>query len=113
MVNIGIDGMMLASAFFGWFGAIYMNMLGLSALPSLFVGVLAAILTGGTLGLLHAVLSVTYKVDQIIGGHSLSTCWRSVSGSQPAIVFRRRQHIWRPGAARSWSAASHPYPTTG
>ena len=69
VVNIGIEGMMLMAAFFGWFAAIYMNtILKLPPTVSLWLGVLAAILTGGLMGLLHAWLSVTFKVDQIIGG---------------------------------------------
>src|SRR5512139_2374383 len=66
VVNIGIEGMMLSSAFFGWFGAIYFNtILKMAPLPSLYLGVVVAVLTGTLFGLLHAVLSVTYKVDQI------------------------------------------------
>lgn len=69
VVNIGIEGMMLASAFFGWFCAIYLNtILKFDASSSLWLGVLIAVLSGGLLGLLHAWLSVTFKVDQIISG---------------------------------------------
>lgn len=69
VVNIGIEGMMLAAAFFGWLASIYMNSIfGWAALPSLIGGVFFAILTGGLFALLHAVLSITFKVDQIIGG---------------------------------------------
>jgi general nucleoside transport system permease protein len=69
VVNIGIEGMMLSAAFFGWLAAIYMfHVFGFSKWPSILVGLIAAILTGGLMGLLLAVLSITYKVDQIIGG---------------------------------------------
>ncbi len=69
VVNIGIEGMMLTAAFFGWFGAIYFNsILHIEAMTSLVLGVVVAVLSGVLLGLLHAVLSVTFKVDQIIGG---------------------------------------------
>jgi len=93
VVNIGIEGMMLAAAFFGWFGAIYMNtILEMSPLPSLIVGVLIAMLTGGLLGLLHAVLSVTYKVDQIIGGTVINILAIGVSG------FLNRQLFFESGS---------------
>jgi ABC-type uncharacterized transport system permease subunit len=93
VVNIGIEGMMLASAFFGWFGAIYFNtILGVSPMPSLIVGVLVAMLTGGLLGLLHAVLSVTYKVDQIIGGTVINILAIGISG------FLNRQLFFEEGS---------------
>ncbi|MDP3185879.1 MAG: hypothetical protein Q8M58_11440, partial [Anaerolineales bacterium] len=63
VVNIGIEGMMLGSAFFGWLAAIYMNTIfRVAPLPSLLVGVVFALLSGGLFALLHAVLSVTFKV---------------------------------------------------
>jgi len=59
IVNIAIEGMMIAGAFAG---AVIGSILGLWA------GILAAILIGALLGLVHAVLSIKYKVDQIISG---------------------------------------------
>ncbi|MBN1139033.1 MAG: ABC transporter permease, partial [Anaerolineae bacterium] len=58
--NIAIEGMMLAGAFTAVGFASYFH--------SLWVGVLAASLTGGLMAALHAVLSIKYKVDQIISG---------------------------------------------
>lgn len=69
VVNIGIEGMMLSSAFFGWVAAIYMfHIFHFGIGISITVGVVFAVLTGVLMGLLLAVLSITYKVDQIIGG---------------------------------------------
>jgi len=69
VVNIGIEGMMLMAAFFGWFAAIYFNtILHVAPMLSLLLGVVAAVLTGGFMGLFLAWLSVTFKVNQIIGG---------------------------------------------
>ncbi len=93
VVNIGIEGMMLASAFFGWFAAICFNtILGMSPMPSLIIGVVAAVLTGGLLGLLHAVLSVTYKVDQIIGGTVINILAIGITG------FLNRQLFFEKGS---------------
>lgn len=93
VVNIGIEGMMLASAFFGWFTAIYMNtILKMSALPSLLIGVLASVLTGGLLGLLHAWLSITFKVDQIIGGTVINLMAVGITG------FLNRQLFFEKGS---------------
>ncbi|MDY7040268.1 MAG: ABC transporter permease [Chloroflexota bacterium] len=60
VVNIAIEGMML----FGAFAAIAATSLS----GSHWIGMLAAILTGGIIAVMHAILSVTYKVDQIISG---------------------------------------------
>ncbi len=93
VVNIGIEGMMLSSAFFGWLGAIYLNtIIGLAPLPSLIAGVFIAILIGGLLGLLHAVLSVTYRVDQIIGGTVINILAIGITG------FLNRQLFFEKGS---------------
>jgi simple sugar transport system permease protein len=69
VVNIGIEGMMLSSAFFGWFTAMYLsNVFKWALMPCIITGTVVAVLVGGLLGLLLAWLSVTFKVDQIIGG---------------------------------------------
>jgi ABC-type uncharacterized transport system permease subunit len=69
VVNIGIEGMMLTSAFFGWLAAIYMfHIFNFGIGISITVGALFAVLAGALMALLLAVLSITYKVDQIIGG---------------------------------------------
>ncbi|HQV62685.1 MAG TPA: ABC transporter permease [Anaerolineales bacterium] len=69
VVNIGIEGMMLTAAFFGWLGGVYMfNIFHLPPSISIVLGVFFAILTGALMSLLHAMLSITFKVDQIIGG---------------------------------------------
>ncbi len=81
VVNIGIEGMMLAGAFFGWLGSIYMNtVFHFPAIPSLLTGVLVAILTGALFALLHAVLSITFKVDQIIGGTVINILAIGITG---------------------------------
>jgi general nucleoside transport system permease protein len=81
VVNIGIEGMMLMAAFFGWFAAVYMNSVqGVASLPSLLIGVVVAIVTGGLMGLLLAVLSITFKVEQIIGGTVINILATGVTG---------------------------------
>ncbi len=69
VVNIGIEGMMLTAAFFGWLSGIYtFNIFHLPSGVCIVLGVFFAILTGALMSLLHAMLSITFKVDQIIGG---------------------------------------------
>ena len=93
VVNIGIEGMMLAAAFFGWLASIYMNTIfGASKWPSLIVGVLFAIITGGLMALLHAVLSITFKVDQVIGGTVVNILAMGITG------FLNRQLFFESGS---------------
>jgi simple sugar transport system permease protein len=60
VVNIAIEGMMLAGAFVGFLVGIYTG-----SLPLALIGALAA---GVLLAGLHAVLSIRFRVDQIISG---------------------------------------------
>lgn len=66
IINIGIEGMMLAGAFAAFVVKVATNSWPLSA--SLLVGVLAALLIGGLMGLLHGAFSIRYRMDQIISG---------------------------------------------
>lgn len=73
IVNIGIEGMMLMSAFTGFMANVYLSKPEVaSALQQdsvrLVLSLAVALLTGGALGLLHGVISIQYKVDQIISG---------------------------------------------
>ncbi len=60
IINIAIEGMML----WGALSAVAFA----SLFDSLWMGLLAASLLGGVMAALHAVLSIKYKVDQIISG---------------------------------------------
>jgi ABC-type uncharacterized transport system permease subunit len=60
VVNIAIEGMMLA-------GALVAAVAG-SVSGNLWIGLLAAMLVGAFLGFIHAVLSIKYLVDQIVSG---------------------------------------------
>ena len=63
VVNIAIEGMLLAGAFTG---AVIGSLAGGT------VGLIAAVLVGGLFGLLLAVLVVTYRVDQIVAGVAIN-----------------------------------------
>ncbi|NPV78300.1 MAG: ABC transporter permease [Anaerolineae bacterium] len=63
VLNLGVDGMMLMGAYSGFFVAVKTN--------NLWLGLLAAALTGGLMGLLMAVISVTFQATQGISGIGL------------------------------------------
>lgn len=60
VINIAIEGMMLSAAFAA--------VLGTTLGGSLWVGLLVAMATGMLLAWVHAVLSIKYRVDQIVSG---------------------------------------------
>ena len=71
VINIAIEGMMLMGAMFAFLGSVFFNNVTGGTLPptaSLIAGAVAAMLAAGLVALLHAFLSIHYKVDQIISG---------------------------------------------
>jgi len=66
VVNIGIEGMMLMSAGTGFMT--YAVVGDASSTSALWLAIFVAILTGGFMALVHAILSVSFRVDQIISG---------------------------------------------
>ncbi|MCA9928641.1 MAG: ABC transporter permease [Anaerolineales bacterium] len=69
VINIGIEGQMLMSAFAGFLANVYIGNLGIFSLGmTLFLATLIGIAMGALLGAFLAFMSVTLKMDQIIGG---------------------------------------------
>lgn len=66
IINIGIEGMMLAGAFAAFTAKVATNSWPLQG--SLLVGVAAALVVGALMGLLHGVFSIRYRMNQIISG---------------------------------------------
>jgi simple sugar transport system permease protein len=60
VVNIAIEGMMLTASCVGFAATLYSQSLG--------IGLISAVLSGGIMALLHAVLSIRFMVDQIVSG---------------------------------------------
>jgi simple sugar transport system permease protein len=91
VVNIGIEGMMLGGAF--------TSVVAASLSGSLFIGVLIGILTGMVLALLHAVLSIRYKVDQIISGTGIVILSLGLTSYLQRAVLNNYPKLNQPGSA--------------
>jgi len=79
VVNIGIEGIMLTSAFTGYLvGFALHDSIGSGAAITL--GIIAAVATGALIGVLHAWLSVTVRTDQIIAGTIINIAAFGVTG---------------------------------
>ena len=64
ILNIGLEGMILAGAFGGVLGAHFSG--------SPWVGLLTAMLSGGAVGLIHAFVCVTVRADQVVSGAAIN-----------------------------------------
>lgn len=64
VINIAMEGMMLTGAYAGVMTA--------RATNSVVAGVLGAIIAGGLIALVHAIVSVSFKADQIISGIAIN-----------------------------------------
>ena len=64
VVNIAMEGMMLTGAFF----AVVIDL----ALHNMGLAVAAAMLTGGLMALIHGVVSIRYRADQIVSGVAIN-----------------------------------------
>jgi len=111
VVNIGIEGMMIASAFTGWFAASIAVQLWadqpeffMGATPAIVVGLLAAVLTGMAVSAVHAWLSISLRVDQIISGTIINIVAIGTTGylnlliSQQALPTAGKLDTYRPPA---------------
>jgi len=64
VVNIAMEGMMLTGAFF----AVAVDL----AVHNVWIAVLGAMLAGGLMALIHAVVSIRYRADQIVSGVAIN-----------------------------------------
>lgn len=95
VVNIGIEGTMLATAFVGWIvGVAVVGTLGTTPTaifgitPALLVGLGAALVAGMLISVLHAWLSITVKADQIISGTIINIAAFGTTGYLNALIAR-------------------------
>ena len=72
VINIGLEGMMLMGAFFGIFGA--------DLLGSWFLGILVGVASGALLGLVHAVVSIHLRADQVVSGTGINILALGITG---------------------------------
>jgi simple sugar transport system permease protein len=89
IVNIGIEGMLLSAAFTGSIVA--------SAAHSLWVGLLGGALVGALLAWFLAVLSIRYRVDQIIGGTFINIFALGMTSYLSSRVLQQYQELNNPG----------------
>jgi ABC-type uncharacterized transport system permease subunit len=86
VVNIGIEGIMLMAAFFGYLTGFALHDATGSG-PSLALGIVVAVAVGAALGLLHAWLTVSVRADQIIAGTMMNIAAFGVTGYLNRLII--------------------------
>ncbi len=85
VVNIGLEGMMTIGAFTGATAAYFIGDMGIAmAIP---IGFIVALIFGGITGFLHAFLSVTLKIDQVVSGVAINTIALAISIFFTKVIF--------------------------
>jgi ABC-type uncharacterized transport system permease subunit len=87
VVNIAIEGMMLSGAMVGAL---------VGSVTNMWIGLLAAILTGALMGLVHAVFSITYKTDQIVSGTVINIFATGVTSYFSSKFLQKYQYLNTP-----------------
>lgn len=80
VLNIGIEGMMLCSAFTSAVASYYFN--------NVWIGLIGGILTGISLGFLLALISVTLKGNQTLAGLAINMFSSGITGFMLQIIFK-------------------------
>jgi simple sugar transport system permease protein len=93
VVNIAIEGMMLTGAMIGAL---------VGSLTNLWIGLFAAVMAGALLGLVHGVLSIKYKTDQIISGTVINIFAVGITSFLSAKFLQKYQELNNPGIFPAW-----------
>lgn len=82
IVHIGLEGVMLTSAFAGVTASYYTG--------NAWIGVLVAIIVGGLISLIHAVLTIRYVGDQVVSGTGLNIMALGFTSYMTQIIWGSR-----------------------
>jgi simple sugar transport system permease protein len=80
ILNIGLEGYMLAGALAGFAGAYFLG-------GNLWMGVLIALIVGGVLGFLIGFLTITLRADQVVAGVALNIFALGVTNFSFRLIF--------------------------
>lgn len=79
VLNIALEGMLLTGAFASAATSFLTN--------NIWLGVLAALIAGGLVGLLHALLCVTLRVDQLVSGLAINLVASGLTSFLARLIF--------------------------
>jgi len=87
IVNIALEGIMLAGAFFAMLVSYYAAQFGLSPLASALSGMVGAIVFGFLISMIHAVVSIRFRADQVVSGVAINILALGLTGFLLQLIF--------------------------
>jgi ABC-type uncharacterized transport system permease subunit len=82
VLNIGLEGMLLTGAFISAATVFYTG--------NVWIAIFAALIVGGLVGLLHAYLCVTLRVDQLVSGLAINLSAAGLTAFLSRLVFNSK-----------------------
>jgi simple sugar transport system permease protein len=87
IVNIALEGIMLIGAFFAMMISYYASKLGMSPLMSALLGMMGAIIFGFLVSMIHAVVSIRFRADQVVSGVAINILALGLTGFLLQLLF--------------------------
>lgn len=88
VVNIALEGIMLIGAFFAMMISFYGSQLGLPPLVSALSGMVGAIIFGFLISMIHAVVSIRFRADQVVSGVAINILALGLTGFLLQLIFK-------------------------
>ncbi|MDX1521728.1 MAG: ABC transporter permease, partial [Anaerolineae bacterium] len=87
VINIALEGIMLIGAFFAMMISFYGAQIGLSPLVSAIAGAIGAIIFGVLVSMIHAVVSIRFRADQVVSGVAINILALGLTGFLLQFIF--------------------------
>lgn len=87
VVNIALEGIMLIGAFFAMLISYYGAQLGWSPLTSALSGMVGAMIFGFLISMIHAVVSIRFRADQVVSGVAINILALGLTGFLLQLIF--------------------------
>jgi simple sugar transport system permease protein len=101
VVNIGLEGIMLTSAF--------ASIVAITVTGSPLAGILCGVLAGIGVAAIHAVVSITFKADQIVSGIAINLLAVGVTKFSCQLIYGSSSNSPRVSGIEEWSRVFSPF----
>lgn len=105
VLNIALEGMLLTGGFVSAAATFFTG--------NVWIGILAAVIVGGVVGLLHAYLCVTLRVDQLVSGLAINLSAAGLTAFLARLVFNQDTTQTLPSVAAIAVPGLHMIPILG